>query len=83
MAQMINSLPVVQETQIQTLGREDPWRWEWQLTPVFSTEEFHGQRSLAGYSPWSCKELDMTELLTHTHTHTHTHIQLVMADTQK
>ena len=22
---------------------------------------FHGQRSLAGYSPWSCKELDMTE----------------------
>ena len=23
--------------------------------------EFHGQRSLAGYSPWSHKELDMTE----------------------
>ena len=33
----------------------------------------HGQRSLAGYSPWSCKESDMTESLsTHTHTHTHT-----------
>ena len=26
-----------------------------------------------GYSPWGCKELDMTELLTHTHAHTHTH----------
>ena len=26
--------------------------------------EFHGQRSLAGYSPWSCKESDMTEWLT-------------------
>ena len=26
--------------------------------------EFHGQRSLAGYSPWDCKELDTTELLT-------------------
>ena len=24
----------------------------------------HGQRSLAGYSPWGCKESDMTELLT-------------------
>ena len=28
-----------------------------------------------GYSPWGCKELDMTELLTHTHMHTHTHTQ--------
>ena len=24
----------------------------------------HGQRSLVGYSPWGCKELDMTEQLT-------------------
>ena len=24
----------------------------------------HGQRSLAGYSPWGCKQLDMTERLT-------------------
>ena len=23
--------------------------------PVFLPEEFHGQRSLAGYSPWGCK----------------------------
>ena len=22
--------------------------------------EFHGQRNLAGYSPWGCKELDTT-----------------------
>ena len=29
--------------------------------------ESHGQRSLVGYSPWGCKELDMTEQLTHTH----------------
>ena len=33
-----------------------------------------GQRSLTGYSPWGCKELDRTEWLTHTHTHTHIHI---------
>jgi len=38
-----------------------PWRREWQPTPVFLPGEFHGQRSLAGYSPWICKELDMTE----------------------
>jgi len=25
--------------------------------------EFHGQRSLVGYSPWGQKELDMTEQL--------------------
>ena len=29
-----------------------PWRRKWQLTPVFFSGEFHGQRSLAGYSPW-------------------------------
>ena len=26
-----------------------------------------------GYSPWGCKDSDMTEQLTHTHTHTHTY----------
>ena len=34
----------------------------------------HGQRSLAGYSPKDCKELDMTEWLSvRVRTHTHTH----------
>ena len=41
-----------------------PWRREWQPTPVFLPGKFHGQKSLAGYSPWVCKESDMTELLT-------------------
>ena len=38
--------------------------WEDHLeneTPVFLPGEAHGQRSLAGYSPWDRKELDMTE----------------------
>ena len=30
-----------------------PWRRKWQPTPVFLPGESHGQRSLAGYSPWS------------------------------
>ena len=43
--------------------RKIPWRREWQPTPVFLPGEFHGQGSLAGYSPWGCKESDMTEWL--------------------
>ena len=38
-----------------------PRRRKRQLTPVFLPGESHGQRSLAGYSPWGHKELDMTE----------------------
>ena len=38
-----------------------PWRRVWQPTPVFFPGESHGQRSLAGYSPWGHRELDMTE----------------------
>ena len=40
-----------------------------QPTPVFLPGESHGHRSLAGYSPWGCKESDMTEV-TYSHTHT-------------
>ena len=32
-----------------------PWRRKWQPTPVILPGEFHGQRSLAGYSPWGCR----------------------------
>ena len=39
------------------------WRRKWQPTPVLLPGKFHGQRSLVGYSPWGCKELDMTEQL--------------------
>ena len=38
-----------------------PWRMAWQPTPVFLPGESHGQRSLAGYSPWGHKESDTTE----------------------
>ena len=37
---------------------------EWQPTAVFLPGKFHGQRSLAGYSPWGRKESDLTEWLT-------------------
>ena len=61
MAQRVKNLPAVQETQVLSLGWEGPleegiathssilaWRVPW-------TEE------LGGYSPWGCKESDMTE----------------------
>ena len=38
-----------------------PWRRSWHSTPVFLAGESHGQRSLAGCSPWGCKESDTTE----------------------
>ena len=34
---------------------------KWQRTQVFLPGKSHGQRSLAGYSPWGCKELDTTK----------------------
>ena len=45
----------------------NPWVWKiswsskWLPTPVFLPGKFHGQRSLAGYSPWCHKEQDRTE----------------------
>ena len=40
-----------------------PWSRKWQPTPVFLAENSCGQRSLAGYSPWACKESEATEQL--------------------
>ena len=41
--------------------RKIPWRRKWQPTPVFLPGKSHGQRSLAGCSPWGCKESDTTK----------------------
>ena len=41
-----------------------PGEGKWLPTPVFLPGEFHGQRSLVGYSPRDCKESDTTEGLT-------------------
>ena len=46
-----------------------PYGGKCQPTSVFLLGIFHGQRSLAGYNPRGCKELDKNE---HTHTHTRT-----------
>ena len=60
-AQLVKNLPEMQETWVQSLIGKSPWSRKWQPTPVFLPGEFHGQRSMAGYSPWDHKESDTTE----------------------
>ena len=64
-AQRVKPLPAVQETLVQPLGREDPLEkvmaiHSSTLFPVLLPGKSHGQRSLVGYSPWGCKDSDMT-----------------------
>ena len=61
--QMVKNLPAMWETWVWFLGWEDPLEEGMAPTPVFLPGESHGQRSLAGYSPWGHKESDMTEWL--------------------
>ena len=60
MAQTVKTLPAMQETRFDLWVGKIPWRRKWQPTPVFLPGKSHGQRSLSGYSPWGCKESDMT-----------------------
>ena len=54
-AQRVSNLPATQETQVRSLGGEDPLEKEMAIHFQFLPREFHGQRSLADYSPWGCK----------------------------
>ena len=55
---------VIQETQVWSLGWEDSLKKEMSTHSVFLLGKFHGERSLAGYSPWGRNESDMAEQLT-------------------
>ena len=57
MAQAAKNLPEVQETWVQSLGRDDPLE-NGMVTPVFLSGESHGQRSPVDCSPWDHKETD-------------------------
>ena len=58
---MVKNLSAMQEIWVRSLGWEDPWRREWQPTPVFFPGQFHGLRSLAGHNPLCRKESDVTD----------------------
>ena len=60
-AQTVENLPAMLETRVWTLGWEDPLgRVGIATHSRFLPGEFHEQRSLAGHSPWSCKESNTT-----------------------
>ena len=46
----VKHLPATEEIWVQTLGQEEPLKKGMATTPVFLPGEFHGQRSLVGYS---------------------------------
>ena len=48
--------------QVQSLVWEDPLE-HGMAPPVSLPGEAHGQRSLAGYSPWGLRESDKTETI--------------------
>ena len=50
-AQRVEHLPAVQETQVQSLGQEDPLKKEMANPPIFLRGESHGRKSRVGYSP--------------------------------
>ena len=60
---VVKNLPAMKRCRFSLWVGKISWRREWQLSPVFLPGEFHGQRSLEGYSPWGHKESDMTEQL--------------------
>ena len=53
----------MQETQVQSLGREDPLEKEIATHSSILASEMPGTEELVGYSPWGPKELDTTERL--------------------
>ena len=64
---MVKNLSVNAEDRFDPWVGKIPWRRAQQPISVFLPGESHGQRILAGYSPWGSKESDMTERLS-THT---------------
>ena len=55
----------MQETQVLSLGWEEPLEKEMATHSVSLPGKSHGQRSLMSCSPWGPKESGMTEPLTH------------------
>ena len=67
MAQMAKNPSAMQETWVQSLGWEDPLEEGMATHSHILPREFHGHRSLAGYSPQGCKESDTTKATEHTY----------------
>ena len=62
MAPVVKIPQKTEENRVQSLGGEDPLEEGMATHSVFLPRESHGQRSLAGYSPWGRTESVMTEV---------------------
>ena len=60
-AQTVKNLPAVWKTWVRSLCWEDSLEKGMATHSSILAGEFHGQRSLVGYSPRDCKESDTTE----------------------
>ena len=56
-----------QETKFRFLGRDEPPEKEIATYSSILPGKFHGERSLASYSPWGHRESDMAEHTAHRH----------------
>jgi len=63
LAQTVKNLPAMQETQVPSLGQEDPLEKGMATLSSILDGEFHGQRSLVDYSPWGHIESDRTQAI--------------------
>ena len=54
---VVKNLPAKQETQVQSLGREDPLEKEKATPSSILAGQFRGQRNVADYSPWGRKRV--------------------------
>ena len=61
MAQMVKRLPAMRETQVQSLGWEDPLEKEMATHSSILAWRIPWTEELVGYSPWGRKESDTTE----------------------
>ena len=58
---MVKNLPAMQETQVQSLGWEDPLDKEMATHSSILAWRIPQSEEPASYNPWDCKEFDMTE----------------------
>ena len=58
---MVKNPPVMQETQVQSLGQEDPLEKELATHPNILAWRIPWTEEPVGYSPWGHKELATTE----------------------
>ena len=61
LALVVKNLPTnAADARFDPWVRKMPWNRKWQPAQIFLPGKFHGQRSLAGYSPWSWRKSDIT-----------------------